>query len=82
MTLKSDTEWLDDFFADEPQEEQCTVHQLAIIDGLMRTSAASFMYMYTNFEQMTYQEAQTCIQILMFNDRPIDPREQFKRFNF
>ena len=65
-------DWIDEILDDTP--EQCTVYQLTTIETLMQTSAASFMYEHTNFEQMTYQEAEMCIQVLVFNNRPIDPR--------
>ena len=68
-------DWIDDFLADE----ECTLHQISMIESLMKTSSSAIQYKYIELDKLTYQEANDIIYILKENDNPIDPREQFNR---
>mgnify|MGYP003149197516 CR=1 FL=1 len=68
-------DWIDDFLADE----ECTLHQISMIESLMKTSSSATQYKDIELDKLTYQEANDIIYILKENDNPIDPREQFNR---
>jgi hypothetical protein len=68
-------DWIDDFLADE----ECTLHQISMIESLMKTSSSAIQYKDIELDKLTYQEANDIIYILKENDNPIDPREQFNR---
>lgn len=74
-------DWIDEFLEDEP----ITVSQIAIIEGLLVTvpySPEVKLDIEKSLLTLTREEAAELIIELRRNDRPIDPREQFKRFNF
>lgn len=74
-------DWIDDFLAEEP----ITVSQIAIIEGLLVTVPYSpdvKLDIEKSLLTLTREEAAELIIELRRNDRPVDPREQFKRFNF
>lgn len=67
--------WVDEFF----EEDECTLYQISVIESLLKTSASSFLYDEIDISSLTYNEAETIIKDLRENDKPIDPREQFKQ---
>ncbi len=68
--------WVDEFFEDE----ECNLHQISMIETLMKTSSAAYLYEDVDITELTYEEANQLIKELRENDNPIDPREQFNRF--
>ncbi len=71
-------EWIDEFLGDK----ESSVYQISIIESLMNTSSTAYKYTRTDFEAITYEEAEEIIKDLKDNNNPIDPRDQFnKMFN-
>ena len=68
--------WVDEFFEDE----ECSMYQISMIESLMKTSSAAYLYQDVDITELTYEEANQVIKELRENDNPIDPREQFNRF--
>jgi hypothetical protein len=67
--------WVDEFF----QDEECSLYQISMIETLMKTSSAAYLYQEIDITELTYEEANEIIKELRENDNPIDPREQFNR---
>lgn len=73
MTL-NDLDWID-----EVLDDQCEMWQIGLIEGLLQTSAANYLYNSINFNDLTYHEAEEIIKELYENNCPTDPKEQFKQ---
>jgi len=67
--------WVDEFF----QDEECSLYQISMIETLMKTSSAAYLYQEIDITELTYEEANEVIKDLRENDNPMDPREQFNR---
>ena len=67
-------DWIDEVLEDE----ECTVVQMGIIESLLVTSAANYLYQNINLNELTYNEAEEIIKVLYENNCPTDTREQYK----
>ena len=74
MTLK-DNDWIDDILEDEP----CNGFQIGMIEGLLITSSANYLYNNINLYELTNNEANEIITELRENDNPRDPKHQLER---
>ena len=74
-------DWIDDFLADEP----ITLGQIATVESLLVTVPYN-EELKQEIERvlltLTSEQANNLIYKLRFDDRPLDCREQFKKFNF
>lgn len=74
-------DWIDDFLADEP----ITLGQIATVESLLVTVPYN-EELKQEIERvlldMTSEQANNLIYKLRFDNRPTDPREQFKQFEF
>jgi hypothetical protein len=73
MTL-NEHDWIDDVL-----DDQCEMWQIGLIEGLLQTSAANYLYSNINFNDLTFYEAEEIIKELYENNCPTDPKEQFKQ---
>tara|TARA_Y100001972_G_C7524332_1_gene264385 strand:- start:78 stop:302 length:225 start_codon:yes stop_codon:yes gene_type:complete len=67
-------DWIDDLF-----DNRCELHQIATIEGLMKTSSVASEYNDVALDELTFLEAEEIIYHLYENNNPTDPREQFKK---
>ena len=74
MTSK-DKDWIDEILEDE----ECSGWQMGIIEGLLITSSANYLYQNINLNELTNNEANEIIRVLRDNDNPRDPRHQLER---
>ena len=70
MTL-NEHDWIDDVL-----DDQCEMWQIGLIEGLLQTSAANYLYSNINFNDLTFYEAEEIIKELYENNCPTD---QFKQ---
>jgi len=68
-------DWIDEVLDDE----DCSLTQMGIIEGLLVTSAANCLYRNINFNELTYKEANEIIRELRKNNRPTDPKHQYEQ---
>lgn len=74
-------DWIDEILDDEP----ISVSQIAIIEGLLGRvpyTPDEIKEIEDAMLELTHQEAYALIMRLQRDHIPLDPREQFKRFNF
>ncbi len=69
-----DKDWIDDILEDE----QCSCVQMGIIESLLLTSSANYLYGHINLNELTYNEAEKIIKVLYENNCPTDPQDQYK----
>ena len=74
MTL-NDKDWIDEVLEDEP----CNGWQMGMIEGLLITSSANYLYQNINLNELTNNEANEIIRDLRENDNPRDPKHQLER---
>ena len=70
-----DKDWIDEVLEDEP----CSGWQMGIIEGLLITSSANYLYENINLNELTNNEANEIIRDLNENDNPRDPKHQLER---
>ena len=73
MTSK-DKDWIDEILKDE----ECSGWQMGIIEGLLITSSANYLYENINLNELTNNEADEIIRDLRENDNPRDPKHQLE----
>lgn len=69
-----DRDWIDDILEDE----QCSCVQMGIIESLLLTSSANYLYEHINLNELTYKDAEAIITKLYENNCPKDPKDQYK----
>ena len=68
-------DWIDEILEDE----EATMWQIGLIEGLMLTSSAKCNYERVNLNELTYNEAEEIIKDLYENNCPRDPKDQYKK---
>jgi len=71
----NDKDWIDEILEDE----ECSGWQMGIIEGLLLTSSANYLYENINLNELTNNEANEIIRVLRENDNPRDPKHQLER---
>ena len=75
VMTSNDKDWIDEVLDDEP----CSGWQIGVIEGLLTTSSANFLYTNINLNELTQNEADEIIKDLRENDNPRDPKYQLER---
>lgn len=68
-------DWIDEVLDDE----DCSLTQIGIIEGLLVTSAANYLYTNLDFNELTYKKADEIIRTLRANNSPTDPKHQYEQ---
>jgi hypothetical protein len=71
----NDKDWIDEILEDE----ECSGWQMGIIEGLLHTSSANYLYGNINLNELTNNEANEIIRVLRENDNPRDPKHQLEK---
>lgn len=75
VMTSNDKDWIDEILEDE----ECSGWQMGIIEGLLLTSSANYLYENINLNELTNNEANEIIRVLRENDNPRDPKHQLER---
>ena len=75
VMTSNDKDWIDEILEDE----ECSGWQMGIIEGLLITSSANYLYENINLNELTNNEANEIIRVLKENDNPRDPKHQLEK---